>query len=207
MGYIADSLGKTEVCFFHLIEIVGTERKWTNCEIPLRTTGDFDAPAGVWKPLQWSFSGLSIQSVTINSLGSIELASADWLDAPFGPNYLFLTEVFSEAAIKIYGAWLDPEPTNTTVKEDELIFSGTCGEPELPVNNEQETLRMQLQEADPDSRTFPNEKISRACSFEYKNALSCQSTSTDTFCPRDLVSCQTRTGGSNESHFGGKTDV
>jgi hypothetical protein len=52
-------------------------------------------------------------------------------------------------------------------------------------------------------RTWPWSVSGALCPYVYKDTDTCQSTSTDTDCPRTRLACQTRTGGSNEAHFGG----
>lgn len=182
---------------YYLLEwVVGvTTYRWTDCDIPIVTSGSTGAPAATWSPKPFALSGISTRQAEAIASATIEFGSSDGIVSA-----IVLGASVGGTPIRIWQAWLDPAAGNVISQQEQLVLSGQLDRWELTPA----TVSISTAPLIPLAGVrIPRRVYATTCSFQFKGPA-CGYAGAETECDRSIGRCTTL---GNHARFGGFTGL
>ncbi len=138
-------------------------------------------------PVQSQASPLDVSTISFQNLDNT------WSD------HVFIDGVRG-ARITVYQAWFD---TSNLFLGAMKVFDGRLDDGEISSRAKFSMIPY----ATPWTTVVPGRTFTPTCQYVFKDKLTCQYVGVDTTCAKTITDCRSRTGGSNEIHFGGFVEL
>lgn len=197
MAWVDSHAGDSQHRRYYLLEwLIGAATyRWTDCDLPIVTTGSTGAPAATWQPMPFSASGLSTRGAEAVASATIQFGSADGVVSS-----IVLGSSAGGTPIKVWQAWLDPTAANVISQQEQLVLAGQVDTWEL----DPAVVSLKTAPLVPlAGLRIPRRIYSTTCSFQFKGPA-CGYAGAEVECDRSYNRCQAL---GNFARFGGFTGL